>query len=59
MRFSTGTLTFSKAISHGRSSTTSSCARSSFTPGDFMSTMKAEMPPREPFARSVAAISWV
>ena len=59
MRFSTGTLTFSKAISHGRSSTTSSWARSSRTPGDFMSTMNAEMPPCEPFARSVAAISCV
>ena len=59
MRSSTGTLTFSKAISHGRSSITSSCGRSSRTPGAFMSTMKAEMPPREPLERSVAAINWV
>jgi hypothetical protein len=29
----------------------------SFTPGVFMSTMKQEMPPCEPLARSVAAIS--
>jgi hypothetical protein len=43
----------------GRSSTTSSWARNSFTPGAFMSTMNAEMPPCEPFERSVAAISCV
>jgi hypothetical protein len=48
-RSSTGTLTSSKAISQGQSSTTSSCERKSRTLG--ISTMKAEMPPREPFAR--------
>ena len=58
MRFSTGTRTSSKAISQGRSSIIVSCGLSSFTPGVFMSTRKPDMPPRDPFSRSVAAKTW-
>jgi hypothetical protein len=57
MRFSTGTLT-SLERDLPRPVVDHQLLRAhSLTPGDFMSTMKAEMPPCEPFERSVAAIS--
>ena len=52
MRFSTGTRTLSKAISHGRSSIIVCCARSSFTPFDFISTMKR----RDAAVRALGAV---
>ena len=55
IRFSTGTITLSRAISHGMSLIMVGVRRTIFTPGVAVSTRNMLRPPRLPFERSVAA----
>jgi hypothetical protein len=57
IRFSAGTMTSSKAISHGMSLIIVGVRRTILTPGVAVSTRNMLRPPRLPFERSVAATS--